>query len=306
MAALDELVYQAMAQDSQLAQLLAQWNGKPAVFGYQAPPDTDSGWSGEQYPRLDYTVDPHEDQERRMAGTLSINVWAKPDMQSSIDAVASRLVQLLDGTVFHPDDYPVVALRWARSQLFSQGREQSGISTSELEPTDLLFGMQVEFDLISFPKQDTYSPDVVAALNQWAASKFTGLQVDIESWMPTSNEPVLYWRLERSPELIERVPAGAWFQASICGHIIAPTPDMRLPWVRLVAEQIVMDGTIPLDDGSYFLVERLSADSTQDPLRTGQIRVIGRYGVTIEQPQEPSITNLYIGGAVTGGVTLGG
>ncbi|MCL6597944.1 MAG: hypothetical protein K6T81_04320 [Alicyclobacillus macrosporangiidus] len=302
MAALDELVYQAMSQDATLATLLAQWNGNPAVFGYHAPPDTDPGWAGKQYPRMDYTVDPHEDPERRMAGTLSINVWATPDLQSSIDAVASRLVQLLDGAVFHPDDYPVVGLRWSRSQLFSQGREQSGISMSELEPTDLLLGMLVQFDLLSFPLQTTYSPDPVAALNSWAASRFTGLQVDVSAWTPTASEPVLYWRME-GVQLAERTAAVAWMQATLYGHVIAPTPDQRLPWVRRVAEQLVLDRCIQLDDGSYFFVEKLSADTKQDPLRTGQIRVIGRYGVLVpEQTAEP-INTANVSGAVNGQVT---
>jgi hypothetical protein len=303
MAVLDELVYQTLSQDATIASVLARWNGMPAVFGYRAPPDTDDGWQGNpQYPRMDYTCNPHEDVEHRMAGTLLINVWAQPDMQSSIDVIGERLQQLLDGAVFHPDDYPVVGLRWSQSQLLQSSRQEMGISTSALADSDIILGMMVEFDLLSFPLQFTYSPDPVAALNSWAASHVAGLQVDVAAWTPTASEPVLYWRME-GVQLAERTAAVAWMQATLYGHVIAPTPDGRLPWVRRVTEQLAIDQTVPLDDGSYFFIERISADTKQDPLRTGQIRVIGRFGVLLAEQSAPKLNIANVSGAVKGQVT---
>jgi hypothetical protein len=283
---LEELLVQQLVQDETLTQQLAKFGTSSAIFAMHAPDDTDSGWSdGPQYPRIDYVIDRHEDPERRVSGVLMINVWSGTDQGAAADDVEARLRELLDGAIFHPDDEPVIGLRWATSEPFESGRTMSGISMSELEPTDLIYGKSVQFDLLAFPLQTTFSPDPVAALNTWTQAQFSGLQVDPASWTPTAENPAVYWRFEAA-QLVQMTAGVSWFEATLYGHVIAPTPDGRLPWVRRIVEGLALAHWIPLDDGSSLCFQKIAADTRQDPLRAGQIRLTARYGVL--RPTEPA------------------
>jgi hypothetical protein len=294
MAVLEELLYQQLTGDATMTELLATWSSKPAVFEYRAPDDKDKGWGSAQYPRIDYIVQRREDPERRVQGTVLINVWDTTEGSVAIESVSTQVLALLDGSMYHPDDEPVEGLRWSRSELFSVGREQSDVSMGEMPSSDLIYGMYLEFNLLAFPLQTTFEPDPITALTNWAAS-ITGIQSDPMAWTPTSGEPALYWRFE-SQQVAELDQAVTWFNAIIYGHILGPQPQDRLKWTRQVTEKLATDRCIVLSDGSPMFVQKLSADTRQDPLKIGQIKLTARYGVLQPVSTGPQLNNAYLNG----------
>lgn len=298
MAVLEELLFQQLSGDATLATLLATWTNRPAVFEYRAPDDKDKGWGTAQYPRIDYIVRRQEDPERKVSGTVMINVWDSTEGSTAIESVGTQVMGLLDGAMYHPDDEPVEGLRWSSSELFSVGREQSDVSMAEIPPSDLIYGMYLEFDLLAFPLQTTYEPDPIAALTAWAES-ITGIQSDPTVWTPTSGEPALYWRFE-SQQVAEMDQTVTWYDATIYGHILGPQPQDRLNWTRQVTDKLAIDRCVVLSDESPLFVQKLSADTKQDPLKVGQIKLTARYGVLVSassqaNPPQP-LDNVFLNG----------
>ncbi len=290
---LEQLIYEKLTSDAVLAGRLAVFAGRPALFERQAPADADPGWAGPQYPRIDYGVDRAEEPERRVEGRAAFNVWCLTDSQAMPEDVERRLRELLDGAVFHPADEPVTALRWSRSDGFESARG---------EHDELVLGVSVLFDLLAFPSQATFSPDPVAALNAWTETALPELQVDPTAWAPTDANPAVYWRVV-SLEVRERTAAVAWVQVAAAGHVLAPTPAGRLPWIRRLCERLATDGRTALDDGSPLLFCAVAADGHADPLRTGQVRLTARFGVLQPAAEQTVLGRAVVGGDVSGEVT---
>ncbi|GEO26231.1 hypothetical protein AAC03nite_20160 [Alicyclobacillus acidoterrestris] len=296
MAALEELVSEQLLQDTTLSGMLAQFAGSPAIFEYRAPADSDSGWDGQkQYPRMDYMVERQEDPERRVSGMLMINIWhdTSADDETTVEEVAARVQAILDGAMYHPDDEPVIGLRWSKGQFFTTGREQGDVSISDIPPSDLINAMYLEFDLLAFPLQETFSPDPIASLTQWSTETFKGLQSDPTTWTPTEGEPALYWRFE-SFQVAKVEPSVTWYDATLYGHVLAPMPQDRLTWVRRICEQLLNDRTVTMENGSWMIIQKLTADTKQDQLRVGQIRMTVRYGIQVPQTTTDILQHAYV------------
>ena len=69
------LIQKQLKGDTQMAGMLAAYNGEPAIFYQKAPSDSRPGWQNPRYPRVDFNVDMRQDPERRTAGTLTVNIW---------------------------------------------------------------------------------------------------------------------------------------------------------------------------------------------------------------------------------------
>jgi len=264
---MEALIRKRLVEDPVIQSQLATFYGQPAVFQRQAPSDTDSGWDGPQYPRIDFVVDRQENPERKVQGVASFNIWALTTSQARPNDIERRIRELLDGAFFHPEGQDTTALRWSQSDMFEAGNDN-----------ELIIGITVLFDLLAFPLQTTFSPDPILALNEWAESKFSVLQVDPETWTPADSNSALYWRLAGITG-IEMLNWGAWVTATIAGHVLAPSPIPRLEWTRRLTEALALERRVKLDDGSQMSILSISADSTSDPLTTGQIQLSIRYGV---------------------------
>ncbi|WP_080840001.1 hypothetical protein [Cohnella massiliensis] len=290
---LEELIYQKLQQDATLSDQLSVFAELPAIFWGQAPEDTDEGWANAQYPRVDYVADRSWDPERKVEGALILNVWCLVSSAVVPEVIEDRLRSLLDGAVFHPADEPVTALRWNRSDPFEASNRGDG--------DELIVGVTVSFDLLAFPAQTTYSPDPIASLNAWAGDKYAELQVDPASWSPSDSTPALYWRLS-GVTAVERTNWGIWVTVSVAGHILAPSPATRLNWIRQLVEAAARAKRIRMDDGSPMFVTRVSADSSQDSFREGQVRLSARFGVLNEAIIAEKLGQLTINSDHGGGV----
>lgn len=264
---MEALIRKRLIEDPIIQSQLATFNGQPAVFQRQAPSDTDDGWNGLQYPRIDFVVDWQENSERKVQGTASFNILALTVSQAKPNDVERRVRELLDGAFFHPVGHATTALRWAQSDMFEAGNDN-----------ELIIGITVLFDLLAFPVQTTFSPDPILALNNWAGNRFPELQVNPATWTPADTSPALYWRLAGIAS-VEPLNWGSWLTANIAGHVLAPSPISRLEWVRRLTESLALERRIILDDGSRMEILSISADSSSDQLTTGQVQLSVRFGI---------------------------
>jgi hypothetical protein len=67
--------------------------------------------------------------------------------------------------------------------------------------------------------------------------------------------------------------------------------------VKQLTEAIAQAGRIYMLDTSPMFIRRLSADSSGDPFRQGQIRVIARYGVLYKKPTYEKLNQANMDGA---------
>lgn len=281
---LEELLYQQLIGDATLAGLLGAFGSRPAVFEQYAPDDTAEGW-GTKYPRMEFTVVWQEDHERRVAGIVTVDIITEEMTLDPAAEIDGRLRTLLDGAAFQPDG-GTVSLRWSRAD--------------PIEVPDTNYrGIQAMFDLIAWPAGLTFSPDPVAALRSWTIGRWPALQVDPATWSPSDEAPAVYWRLAGLQDA-DRNAAVAWFDGTLAGHVLAPSPQVRLEWIRRLAEGLVVDRIVTLDDGSPLFVQRIRADSEADPFRQGQVQVTGRFGVLVPEVAGVPVQTVQIGGAVTG------
>lgn len=290
MSALEELLYQRLTDDQNLSGLLASYDGMPAVFELMAPRDSDPGWSGNQTPRMEFVVSRQEDPERRVSGQVTITILHRWESFAAVAEIETRVRSLLDGATFRSDE-GTVSLRWNRAEPFDQDPDYRGL--------------EVVYDLIAWPSGLTYSPDPVQAFRNWATQRWPDLQVDPETWSPTDASPALYLRFA-AIEGEERLQWGSWITGRFQGHILAPSPSVRVEWIRRVTEGLALDRRLNLGDGSRIFIQRLQADSEADPFRTGQIRIQAQFGVLIPEVDQTPLNKAYIDGDAKGGVIANG
>lgn len=157
----------------------------------------------------------------------------------------------------------------------------------------------LQFVVLSFPLHVTTEPDPVAAMNQWIPERFSSLQVDSKNWAISDEAPAVYWRLS-SLAALEHNPAGTWMEATLMGHILAPSPIGRLKWLKKITETIALTECIYLADGSPLFFKTVAADSQADHIKQGQIKLTVKYGLLPEANESSKLNHIYHSGAIPG------
>ncbi len=148
----------------------------------------------------------------------------------------------------------------------------------------------------------TYGPDPVAVLQTWTATTWPEVQTDPGSWTPADATPGIYWRLVRLAPM-QLTAAVNWIEVQLTGHVLAPSPAVRLAWVRKVTEGLAKQRRLKMIDGGPLELLKVTADSEADPMRRGQIQLTARFGVLQPTAQAEVLGRVVVGGAVTGEVT---
>jgi hypothetical protein len=154
-------------------------------------------------------------------------------------------------------------------------------------------GLRFEVFSLAWMVTETTDPDPVTALRSWAEQRFPDLQTDPLTWRPSDERPALYWRLAAFTGL-EMMNWGAWINARMVGHLLAPKAQKRVEWLKKIVPRLGLDRRTYLSDGSPLFFESVSADSTADPFRIGQIQVMVRYGVLGEVPNVPALNKIHL------------
>lgn len=271
---LEDLLYTRLTGPEGPADMLAKYNGKPAVFYQTAPEDTADGWGRKpQYPRLDFIVDMQANPERHTSGVMTLNLWCSETGEPP-ESIEPTIRECLRDIFLKPDEGPPFSLAWVRSDAFD---------TDSREKLDtLITGVTMTFDLFAFPRQETTDPDPVLAINEF-----------VKAWAPTSivigkddmraiekadaQRPFFYFRLA-TLQSAQETNTVAWMEGTLAGHIYAPE-EARLAWLKALVDALAIRGEVTMLDTSPMFLRSIKADSAADALTTGQLRLNIRFGL---------------------------
>lgn len=278
---LADLVYSRLCSDAAVSGNLARYADGPAIFYQSAPSDKDSAWAaGSQYPRIDYMIDMQANPERQTSGVLSLNIWCDETTTPPEDIEPSVRGLLCDIFIQPSSPSPPYSLAWARSDGFE--------TKSRVKPETLVNGVSMAFDIFAFPQQITIDPDPILSMDQWMKgiapeAVVIGYDELAKFMSPTETQPAVYFRLIES-RVYQETNAVVWFDATISGHVFAPTPEARLGWLRHIANSLAISGEVTMPDKSPMFIRDGRITAGADPLAIGQLRLSVRFGV-LRRPQ---------------------
>lgn len=290
--AIDAIILRAIQSDESVTSKLALFDGEPAVFYQTAPPDTDSGWTGVQFPRMDFNIDWTYNPERHADGSCVFNIWCLNNGQPYPDDIGLALRECLRDVFFTDEDGEIYAMEWQRTDAFEAGGQDN-------EP--LTIGVSLSFDMLAFPPQITIEPDPVAGICDYIKSKMPeavviGIDQTEQIEKPSAEHPVIYVRLSGDSSAMRNSWAVAWMDTSIQVHIFAPSPHARMQISRMICNTMALDGECKLRDKSPMLIKGIMIAASANPLRQGQLSIKGRYGVPWTPPEADPLNNLHFKG----------
>lgn len=268
------LIFDRFLQSETLTALLAEYDGRSAVFYQQAKESSDALWGDVQYPRIDYTVDLQENPSRNTSGVLTVNIWCDAERGEEPEPIEKAVRELLHAAFAPADEYPF-CFAWVRSDAFE--------GTVEKEKSIHTMGITLFFDIMACPCQYTMYPDPIKAMNQWTKLVLPESIVlgedPIDSWiLPTREKPVVYWRIAAQGTQ-EKHFTHTWLNITLEGHVYARTAADRLyNLVRLGTAQ-ALSGHIPMEDTSPLFLKEYTCKPNVNYLSQGQIQASGRFGL---------------------------
>ena len=281
---IEEVLYPYLCESEQLTSLLAKHNEEPAIFQQIAPADTDKGWDGIQFARIVYDIDKTGNVERKISGTLYMDVMCS-DQSVPPEDIEKVLKELIDGYFFVVDGMTYAA-KWERSDSF------------KTEPNHKVFGITVTFSLLAFPQQNTGIPDSVALMNTWTAAFFPNATIINVSatqkvFKPTNENPAIYWSfrgLGESP--ISSIYHCTWRQTNLNMHVMAPSTNVQNSLVQQVNNALAFKSRIMFEDGTQFMLHSVTANTASDPMRDGQLTLQGSYPIIRPENDVQKLQNI--------------
>ncbi len=268
------MIYQRMTTNAELADMLAKYDDRPAVFYQRAAPASSQKWGGAQYPRIDYIVDMLEDPTRNSSGILTVNVWCDTAEGAAPEDMERLIRDLFHANFAATDDYPY-CFAWVRSEPFEVKTE------SEINVRTV--GFTIIFDLMAYPSQFTISPDPIRAMNTWAKTVIPNALVighdTMSDWkIPTRDTPIIYWR-NAGQAIYQRHHVVTWLNVAIEGHVYAKSADDRLYNLIRLNTAAALIGHVKMEDDSPLFLLDFALRPSVNYLAQGQIHINGRFGI---------------------------
>lgn len=288
---IEELLYKHLHEKGQeLEPHLAKFKGKMAIFNQEAPKDTDAGWESKtQYGRIVFDIDTTQDTERKVSGVLLVDISTEKT-QTPPEYIEPIVKELIDGYFFSSPDLTMAA-QWKASNYFT-------------EPTKMVNGVTLTFDLLAFPNQLTEEPDPVKTANDWLKelypdAKIIGEDNLPEAWKPTDEAPAFYCRLIQLGN--GRMPSSAavtWIGATMRIGVMAPSEQVRASIAKKCIQVLNNETRLMMKEGDEqtpMLIDDVSVDLASDQVRVGQLLIKGTYGVLNTYTGTP-LKNVYVAG----------
>jgi len=272
---LEDLIYTRLTARATLTEKLARFGDAPAVFYQAAPGDQADGWkSKKQYPRVDYIVDMQANPERQTSGLMTLNIWCN-EAGVPPEEIEPEVRDALCDVFMQPTEQPPYCLAWIRSDSFE-------VSGNTAKGTQII-GITVLFDVLAFPSQETTDPDPVLAMNQFVKkwepqAVVIGTDAIADFYTAEAGRPAFYFRLA-SMEVARETNTVVWMNASIAGHIFAPTTAARLQWLKYLVDTLAAMGEVTMLDTSPMFLKSIKSDSAIDYLTTGQLQLGVQFGI---------------------------
>ena len=274
---LEELIYKNFISSEELTKRLAVFSNNPAVFSPSAPEDNQPDWKGKsQYPRIVYNFDLQANEERHSIGTLLVSLYCqntKNGNEPIPEEIEPVIRACLKDVLLKSEGNLLYAFAWNRTDSFEIEEKRNG----------LVIGLDVRFDILEYPSQETTDPDPIEATNRYIKKLYpdclvVGLDIFEEITKASEKRPVIYCRLN-SADIAEQTNTVLWLDGKIAIHILCPNSEVRLKIAMDIAQRISLAGEITLIDTSPMFVNNLQIDNKSDYLKEGQIFITGRYGI---------------------------
>ena len=286
---LEELVYQWLTENPKIVEKMAVYAGKPAIFFQLAPDDCQTGWGSKtQYPRMSYQIDMQANQERKSVGMMSICLFCD---ETGIPPEEIELVvrECFKDLIIQPDQSSPYCFAWARTDNFEMKSLESGANTR-------VIGVEIQFDLLEYPGQETTDPDPIIALQRYLKHKIPesfvlGLEQMDFFLIADAKEPIFYCRLESIAKTKETNTV-TWLEGELAIHVICPDFGMRLKTITSIVNQLAQEGEIILLDQSPMTIKQLKTDNQADYLKEGQIFLTVQYGLLRYQSKPHKIDRI--------------
>ena len=280
-----------LVTDEQLNGLLATYCSQAAVFYQSAPPSQDKGWTGAQYPRMDYIIDVAGDPARNVSMILVMNVWCDIETGVEPEPIEKRVHELLHTVLATPAGCSPYCFAWTRTDAF----ESSNVDQRQAQT----YGVTIRFDILAFPILEISEPDPMGALAKWtkaAVPSATVIGVDeMDEWtVPSADKPVLYWRMT-ARQNSNHFHMGMWFDIVLAGHVIAQDAAARGAIVDELGVRMPMAKFALMGNKSPLHFSSVRASPGADYLRVGQIALSGRYVVLVHEDGE-ILNHVYFNG----------
>ena len=285
----EELIYNRLKQSEALAEKLTTYDKGPAVFYQTAPDDKQAAWNQKtQYPRVVFDLDKQANTERKSQGTLA--VWVLCERTGIEPEEIEPLIRgNLENILIKPDGSFPFCFAWARTDGFEQG-------TAGLQRQ--VIGVEIRFDMLEFPKQETTDPDPVMALNCYIQDLYpeacvVGLTHMGRFTVLSREHPAFYCRFLRlrQEQITNTV---VWVNADLVVHLICPDQEARMQLVMDLGNRVAVCGEINMLDRSPMRPTEITVELTADYLRTGQLNITFHYGLLRWRPMPHRITRVNI------------
>lgn len=290
----EELLLAQLREDGRLVEVLTKYGGETAVFYQNAPMDVDPLWEGACFPRVEFFIDRSRDLERKTAGSLYLSVKTTSRDVSSTGGNLERDIELLlteivGGTFYSPEggmekEGAIFGVEWVRSDAWVKSYNDRSNEAGAVE----LYGVDLTFDLIAFPKQVTTNPDPVEGAKLFVKERFPqvvviGLDEIPRIFKPSDEVPALYWRFAGYEGDFRQTYSVNWYRGILALHLFTETLGERNRLLKEVAELLQLQGEILLLDQSPLFLQKVTVLHEGDSLREGQLRISGEYGVLVSE-----------------------
>ena len=285
---LEEIIYNHLCSRQELTELLTKYSNTAAIFNQFAPPDTDEGWGAEQYPRLVFSLNANADVERRIAGTLQLDVYVKNGTLSP-ENIAAVVKPSVDG-YFFSDENNTYSMQWEATQYTAEADEPVTV-------------ISVLFSFLEYPSQLTTEEggrDPIGVLNAFTKELYPNARIIAHdeitgAWMPSNTSPAIYWRHgERKTDEKMSGWAADFYEVTLYGHVIAPDMVVQNTIARTIIYELNQRRALEFPDGSWMRVDwdtkyRINADIRRD----GQLEIKATYCEERRVPDSELLTKIY-------------
>lgn len=150
----------------------------------------------------------------------------------------------------------------------------------------------MNFDVIALDwrTHSEIEPDPIAGMVEWT-SKYFDYQTDPKEWLPSDEEPAVYWRQSQVTS-VEPMNWGGFVNAQLRGHVISPSLEIRRRATEQLVRKLMVGGHTHLSDSSVMLFRGVSSNDGYNPFTEGQITLSVRYGI-LDIPNHSPLKSIY-------------
>lgn len=283
MKTIEDLICKRLSESAAISELLAVYDGKPAVFIHRIPDDSDENWQGEPYPRILIDLSMNEGTERQFEEGVKIHIICAKNNTVNPEDLKDSICKSMDYCFFTKSESSICT-KWNRTE-FSESQETKTCTHI--------------FDLMVFYKPIIQNPDPLSTLNEWLKNsypnaKVIGVDSMDEIWQADIDTPAIYGRLENIvPGKNGDTWEVTWMNAGIRLHILADK-TLKPLLIRDISEKLLVKKKLTMSDGGPMFILKVNYNDTMNPLKNRQFFVECQYGVLKEKEDSQPIRTIDI------------